>query len=311
MIGLMVGVAEISGEKEMIFPEMAALTVGMWIVDKRVWFVNRWLLVVLMTIAAVAGVCIVRYLAFPLVLNLAIAFAFAAFCLTISRTTLIPLLSACMLPVLLHTESWVYPLAVGGMSVILIAGHWGMEKKGWRNKVGYLPVKRTRRDIFLRWPFLLLTVVMVALLSVMTEHPYFILPPLVVTYVEFANSKAGFRNRPLQVLSVLFISSVLGVGFQWLGQYLHIPMFVVAILIVCSLFTIFEFLGKYFAPAGAVALIPLLLPGEDLVWLPLQVLVGAILFIGIAMICFQKCFLWSRAQLMVCLVPSFIRELRK
>ena len=35
MILLMVAVAELSGEKEIIFPEMAALTIGMWIVDKR------------------------------------------------------------------------------------------------------------------------------------------------------------------------------------------------------------------------------------------------------------------------------------
>ena len=37
MILLMIGVAEWLGEKEIIFPEMAALTIGMWIVDKRVW----------------------------------------------------------------------------------------------------------------------------------------------------------------------------------------------------------------------------------------------------------------------------------
>lgn len=31
----MVGVSELMGEKEIIFPEMAALTIGMWIVDKK------------------------------------------------------------------------------------------------------------------------------------------------------------------------------------------------------------------------------------------------------------------------------------
>ena len=50
MILLMVAVAELSGEKEIIFPEMAALTVGMWIVDKRVWQVSRMRMVILMTV---------------------------------------------------------------------------------------------------------------------------------------------------------------------------------------------------------------------------------------------------------------------
>ena len=35
MILLMIGVAELLMEREIIFPEMAALTIGMWIVDKR------------------------------------------------------------------------------------------------------------------------------------------------------------------------------------------------------------------------------------------------------------------------------------
>lgn len=35
MILLMIEVAELFNEKEIIFPEMAALTIGMWIVNKR------------------------------------------------------------------------------------------------------------------------------------------------------------------------------------------------------------------------------------------------------------------------------------
>ncbi|MEG0455422.1 MAG: HPP family protein, partial [Bacteroides sp.] len=49
MILFMIGVAEWTGEKEIIFPEMAALTIGLWIVDKRVWRVKRSAIVWLMT----------------------------------------------------------------------------------------------------------------------------------------------------------------------------------------------------------------------------------------------------------------------
>ena len=51
----MVGVSELMGEKEIIFPEMAALTIGMWIVDKKVWTVSRLKLVLLMSIGAIVG----------------------------------------------------------------------------------------------------------------------------------------------------------------------------------------------------------------------------------------------------------------
>lgn len=49
MVMLMVGIAEWTGEKEIIFPEMAALAVGLWVIDKRVWKVGRWQLIGLMT----------------------------------------------------------------------------------------------------------------------------------------------------------------------------------------------------------------------------------------------------------------------
>ena len=98
----------------------------MWIVDKRVWRVSRIGVVVLMTLGAIAGVCIVRYSPFPLLANLMFAFALAAICLTLSRATLVPQISVCMLPVLLETESWVYPVAVFIMSVIVVGGQWGL-----------------------------------------------------------------------------------------------------------------------------------------------------------------------------------------
>ena len=96
MVFLMVGMAELLGEKEVIFPELAALAVGLWIVDKRVWKVGRWQILLLMTAGAFAGVCIVRYMTFPLWVNLSLAFLFAALCLMVFRSTLIPLLSACI-----------------------------------------------------------------------------------------------------------------------------------------------------------------------------------------------------------------------
>ena len=214
MILLMIGAAELLMEREIIFPEMAALTIGMWIVDKRVWQVSRASMVVLMILGAVAGVCIVRYSPFPLLVNLAFAFIFAAVCLTLFRATLVPQISACMLPVLLGTESWVYPVAVLVMSVIVVVGQWGMEKVGLRERVTYTPVIVHWKDSLVRWSFLLVTVIAVAALAIYTRNLYFILPPLIVTYVEFANSKAGFRNRPVQVLLVLFTASVIGVFFQ-------------------------------------------------------------------------------------------------
>lgn len=260
MILMMVGLAEWTNEKEILFPEMTALIIGLLIIDKRVWNVKRWQIILLMTLGAAVGICIVRYSPLPYVVNLCAAFAFAGASLLISRVTLIPLISACVLPVLLHTESIVYPIAVFSMSV---------------------------------------SVVLVQI----------ILPPLMVTFVEMVNSKAGFRNRPTQVFLFLTTAATLGTVLQIVGHHhLHLPESIVALTIAAILFLIFEWTGKYFAPAGALAFIPMLLPKENLGWLPLEASIGAALFITIAMVVFQKCYKWNRAQLIFCATPTLLRE---
>ena len=260
MILIMVGLAEWTNEKEILFPEMTALIIGLLIIDKRVWNVKRWQIILLMTLGAVAGICIVRYSPLPYVVNLCAAFVFAGASLLISRATLIPLISACVLPVLLHTESIVYPIAVFSMSV---------------------------------------SVVLVQI----------ILPPLMVTFVEMVNSKAGFRNRPTQVFLFLTTVATLGTVLQIVGHHhLHLPESIVALTIAAILFLIFEWTGKYFAPSGALAFIPMLLPQEGLAGLPLEASIGAALFITIAMVVFQKCYKWNRAQLIFCATPTLLRE---
>ena len=307
MILLMVGVSECLHEKEVLFPEMAALTIGMWIVDKRVWRVTRWHLLLLMTVGACLGVVIVRYSALPLVLNIALAFLCAAVGLVLARASLFPLISACVLPVLLGTESWVYPLSVFVMCLMVIMGQKLMERGGLRGKIVHEPVPRNLKKETLRWCGLLLSVFAVSLLAVYSSCSYLIIPPLLVSFVEFTNSTAGFRDRPLLTVLLLVFGALTGVLFQLAGHcYLGLPETVVALGIFIVLFLLFEWLGKFFAPVGALALIPMLLPPETLVWLPLQVLAGASLFIAVGMVFFRQCYKWSRAQLIYCLIPHYL-----
>ena len=293
MILMMVGLAEWTNEKEILFPEMTALIIGLLIIDKRVWNVKRWQIILLMTLGAAVGICIVRYSPLPYVVNLCAAFAFAGASLLISRATLIPLISACVLPVLLHTESIVYPIAVFSMSVPVVLVQIILEKCGIRNRMPKPVDRKPGKEDIIRWLILFCFVGALAGLAVGMDYPYLILPPLMVTFVEMVNSKAGFRNRPTQVFLFLTTAATLGT---------------VALTIAAILFLIFEWTGKFFAPAGALAFIPMLLPQEGLAWLPLEASIGAALFITIAMVVFQKCYKWNRAQLIFCATPTLLRE---
>lgn len=309
MILLMVGIAGLLDQTEIIFPEMAALTIGMWIIDKRVWKIKLWQMVFLMTIGATLGVCLVLYSPFPLLANLCLAFLFAAICLLITRSTLVPLISACMLPVLLKTESWVYPVAVFVMSLIVVAGQKWMEKSNIRRTIVYEPDEILWGRDIVCWLSQLAGVLVIASLALFTGFPFLIVPPLIVAFVEFTHSKAGFRNRPTQMVLLLVTGSLVGAFSQLVGYYyLRLPEIVVALFVFIILFTVFECVGKFFAPAGALALLPMLLPQEVLIWFPLQVAIGAMLFIGTGLIFFMQCYKWPRAQLIYCLTPVYLRE---
>lgn len=103
----MVWLAELSGEKEIIFPEICALTIGAWVSEQQPWAVNKRRIFWLMSAAAWFGVLIVRYCPLPLILQVCICFAFSGSILTACQTNFVPIISACILPVYLKTTSFV------------------------------------------------------------------------------------------------------------------------------------------------------------------------------------------------------------
>lgn len=309
MIGLMVGVSEWFGEKEIIFPEVGALIIGLWIINKKVWTVSRPMVVLLMTVSALFGVCLVRYSPLPVLVNIGISFMFTSLCLFVTRTTLIPVISASMLPVLLGTHSWVYPVSVFSISLILVCVQWAFEKKGVRRVIDFSTGKNYYRHSLWHWMKLLVGLMFIALFSVYAGKMYIIVPPLVVTFVEFSSSPAGFRNRPVQIFSVIVVFAFLGAFFQYvLHNVLGLSEVNTVLLLFATLFLFIEVVGEPFAPAFAIALIPMIIPQENVLLYPLQVAGGAALFLFVAMVFFLKCYRWKRQHLLVCFVPKFIRS---
>jgi hypothetical protein len=312
MISLMVGASEALGEKDVIFPEMAALTIGFWVVGERLWVARSFQSVASLTLAAFFGFALVQYSPFHLLANLALAFSFGALCLWATGSTMYPLISACVLPVLIHTENWTYPVAVLIMSSMVAFGRALMEKIGWRAKSPPAPLAIPAKKALARWGALFLGVLPVMALAVLTSNRQFILPPLIVAYVELANSPLGRRTKPLEACLLLVAAAAAGSSLQALGHYrLGLPETLVAFLIAASVFAIFRLAGKCYPPAGAVSLIPLLLPRESLAWVPLRVAVGSGLLILISMVFFQKCHKWTKPQLIYCFAPNFAIKMLK
>ncbi len=309
MIGVMVGASEWLGQKEILFPEMAALVLGLWVIDKKIWTVSRPMLVVLMTVCAFFGIFLVRYSPFPVLINIAISFAFTSLCLIVSQSTLIPITSAAMLPVLLGTDSLVYPASVFTMSLLVVSGQWLLEKNKLRHIITSDKKKGSFRHNPKHWARLFFWLVIIAAIPASTGNLYFIVPPLVVMFIEVSSSSSGVRNRPLQVYTVVIMSAILGTLFQYyLHTILGLPEVYTALLLFLCIFLLFEMAGKPFAPACAIALVPMIIPQEKVPYYPFQVAVGAGIFLFTAMFFFLKCYRWKREHLLVCFVPQFIRS---
>ena len=153
LVAAMVAAAELLGEQEVVFPEIAALAAGMWVIDKQVWRIGRRQAVWLMTLAAAAGWLIARIPDCPRRAASPSGFLFAAGCQVLTRTSLAPMLSACLLPVALGADSPVYPVAVFLLTLTLSGGQLWMERRKLRTPlppVFHLPRRRDECLVWLR-----------------------------------------------------------------------------------------------------------------------------------------------------------------
>lgn len=299
---LMTLAADLLAQPEVYFPEVGALCVGLWVMDKRVWTVRRWQIPVLFTLAAAVGVGLAS-LPFYLPLKLLAAFLFVAVLMMLMRVSMLPALSACMLPVLMGTSSWVYPVAVSVLTSVLAVGQSAMERWGWRTP---LPAGSVLSRPPSPWPQLLRWLLFSAillpfavLLQSLSHVPALafcrlaMVPPLVVTLVEFGSSASGFRRRPVRTWLLIVLCAAMGTcceGLLHLGAGLPQAAAVGADALLVLLF--FAWRRRFFAPAMALSLVPMMVaahfgPTAVAVY-PLYVAVGAAYFIFMAKVCFPR-----------------------
>ena len=123
LVALMTLSSEMLHEKEIIFPEITALAVGYMVAPKRSWKVNGRRMLLLITTCALAGVGIVIYSGLQVYTEMMIAFSLAQILFMYSGTTFAPFVSAIVLPVMLQTESLIYPaqILVGSCLIVFLS----------------------------------------------------------------------------------------------------------------------------------------------------------------------------------------------
>lgn len=276
MVLLMITVADITREYEIIFPEIAALVLGGWIAGKHPWRVNKIQFILFMCLASILGIVMVRIEIIPLIAKILISFAICGVVLILCRSTMLPIISACILPILMGTESIIYPISVTVMVIIIVLVQNLFEKCNLRDEHIFMRNKSAMKLEAIRWGMLFITVLILSIIAIKFNYIFLIAPPLIVCFAEFSYIHSNVRKKPLNTYGLIVLCSAAGALSKYLFYYmLNLPLIVSGIVIVLILFCIYYKTKMIFPPSGALALLPLIINNSDsMLSYPIQVAIG-------------------------------------
>lgn len=288
LICAMTAAASLFGEREIIFPEALALAAGAWAAPNQPWRVSRVQTVLMMTSAAVFGVCAVRFFPVPQFFQAAAAFLFVAAMLLLTKTTLVPMVSAAVLPVLLGTTSWVYPVSVLTLSFIIAGFRPMIRGKAAAGENSLSPMEWNLKQEILRWLTLLICFCAAAFVPILTGNLYFIAPPLIVMFCELSKPQGTPRRHMGAVFSLMAMAAITGVLVRWVAElWLGLPIWAAGGFCAAILLLMFARVKLIFPPAGAAMLLPMLLPVDTLWRYPPELITGCLVFMGLSCLLFR------------------------
>lgn len=270
---VMFAVSQATGEREIVFPEILAVALGALCMERQPWRASRPLMVLLMTGSAFLGVGVVRFVPLPLLGQALIGFGFVAICLILTDCSLAPMISACILPMYLGTETMVYPLSVAVMMLVLVLIQWALERSGLRPAPQRFSWRKPTRGIFCAWGVAFAGFALLETAALTLGKVYLMVPPLIVTWVE--GCFHDWNGRRMRILASVVGSACVGIAARLLlGGILGWPIVVCGAIAAALLLALSVLLRSSFPPACAVGLLPFLLPQEGIGWYPVLTAAG-------------------------------------
>ena len=275
-VGGVSGLARISGNALLLFPELGALSYGVFHRPNGPWATSPMLLMATPFLAGVVGTLVTRSMPYGVLSVLVVVFA-ALLIIRLLRSPVAPAISAGLLPLTLGEMSWSYApsLLVGCGSLALISV---IRRRLYPVPMANEAASRgeagngaaTGGD--LSWlPFFSAFLVVAAVCAILTGMRFLLFPPLVViAYEMFAHSEdCPWAQRPLLVPLICGLTAtaaLLIIG--WLGA----GAMAAALSALCGTVVLRVF-RLHFPPAIAVALLPFVMKQPDFRY-PVAVMMG-------------------------------------
>lgn len=276
---VMTAAAELSGEKEILFPEIAAIAAGALIAPKFAWKTSKLRLFVLICIGSVIGLLISMFVPFSVSVKLCIAFLAASLLFRFSGTTFAPVISSVVLPVMLGTDSVIYPIAAAVLTFLILMERLLIEKLGIAEKPEFSPEPMPDKNAIILLAARWLVGSIAIFPAVGTGFGYAAAPPLLVAFTEFCRKDSAVRKRPVSITLLIVGCALVGAVCRFVFTLLGWKMFIAAgvtMLIVCIIMNS----SKLFVPpAAALSVLAFLIPEEAVVTYPLQIASGTLFFV--------------------------------
>jgi hypothetical protein len=275
----MLALASALGTHEIIFPEGAALAMGIWVVGLPGWSASRWRLATLPALFASGGVLLLSF-DLPATVATVVAVTAALLGLQAFGTRLAPAMSAAVLPVVFDVRAWSYPAAVLTISVVVTVGmaRWpaagGAEMA--RRRAAHSTGSYPWRVVTGAWLVIVLWIVAGGELLGLPSAA--LAPPLFVSALEWLG-----RGSLVAEYGVRRWTLLVGAGLAGSGAVELVPVaWIGGALAVVATIALMRLLATPHPPALAIALIPQILDTSNPLRFTLAVAAGAgALYIGV------------------------------
>lgn len=277
VVAIMVGSAEILGEKEIIFPEITAVAMGALIAPVQSWNTSRTRLFAAIVSAAVAGVCIVRFIPEILILRIAVGLLMTVGVITLSKTGFVPAISACILPILMGTKSPVYVISVAVMTALILISQKALECFGLHEKYEYRPIGPSAELLKLRSKQVI-TALIICVLPAHFHEIFFIAPPLIVAFFELSGKGSKLMKRKHTAIALMAAAAFTGVMARFfISEKLGLTLTLGAVLSSSVIFALCRKAKLYFPPCCAISTLPFIIPQTAMIKFPFEVISGYII----------------------------------
>lgn len=293
---IMVSIAEHYHVNDIIFPEIAALAFGAWVMEDRPWAGPVWTIWVSPTLGAITGVLVLSFMSNSITAMVVVALLFVFIELKLFRSYMSPSISAAILPIIIGAKGLVYPVSVCLLTGVVALLAYRNENKrlasGERPALAApekAPSHASPTSELFHYGKLLFFIVLLAALADKTDWLYIIAPPLLVVFVELTHPGSVLRKKSRKKLLLLLTACAVE-GMLWVSIIVNLlsgPRWLAAGLSLATAISLARLFRLSSPPAFALSLLPVILPASALYSYPAHVFAGALCFILISEYCFS------------------------